>query len=330
LLCPLSADHHSYWYKSDKLPQPPNGHKTSPAIKQESDDTEMQGTAEPEIDVEELKKRQEEAQRKHEEAKKQREETEKKKLELDEKLKLMELERKKMAEKLAKKAVRRSSDSPKDLETDQQTKELKATLDKLQAEATTLGINGESQEASNGFGTPGYRGRGGFRGRGAPRGRGSYYGGYRGGFGGYATVPPVKRLDNRPKTVAITFNSGDCGPGEEVIRQYLMFNSLESATLSKHPEREDTALVAFQQRFEGENFIAAATGFSDLARQLGKVQVSWYTGAVGQQNDAMDGSNGHAASDDVQMNGGSEIEAPPVEQSAPKDLDTYDENDEWN
>jgi hypothetical protein len=53
-----------------------------------------------------------------------------------------------------------------------------------------------------------------------------------------------------------------------------LFNSLDSANLAKHPDRDDTALITFAQRFEGENFMTGATN-SELLH-IGKVELSWY------------------------------------------------------
>ena len=82
------------------------------------------------------------------------------------------------------------------------------------------------------------------------------------------------RLDNRPKTIAVTFTDGTYSGHEEALRQFLLFNNLDSANLSKHPDRDDMALIAFTQRFEGENFMAQATN-SELTH-IGKVDLSWY------------------------------------------------------
>lgn len=98
------------------------------------------------------------------------------------------------------------------------------------------------------------------------------------------------RLDNRPKTVAVTFQDGSYNTHEEALRQFLLFNNLDSATLTNHPDRDDTALVTFTQRFEGENFMAASTN-SELLH-IGKVELSW-----SRPEDKVTATNGNRDSD---------------------------------
>ena len=263
-----------YWYRPEKMEHLSNGHSAARGFQWKTDDVEMQ--EDEKIDPVQFAKQQEEAQRKHDEAKMQREEAEKQKQDLDAKLKAMDAERKKMAELLARKTGKTTSTpahSPQanGSEENERTKALKAQLAKLEAEAKSLGINPDAP--TNGFnGSTTYRGRGGYRGR--ARGRG-FYQGHRGGWAGAGgRGGAVMRLDNRPKTVAVTFADGDYQTHDEALRQFLLFNSLESATIAKHPERDDTALVTFSQRYEGENFMATASG-SELPH-VGKVELLWY------------------------------------------------------
>lgn len=264
-----------YWHKAVTTPAFSSKPSDSAKITHEDEDQEMQDGEEA-LDIEELTKRQEEAQRKHDDAKKQREDAEKQKQDLDAKLKAVDEERKKMADLIAKRAGKESlplDDSPTHIKTEEsdQTKALKAQLAKVEAEARSLGLDPDA--VTNGYsGYSSYRGRGGYRGRG--RGRGSYRG-YRGGWAGTpAFGGAVKRLDNRPKTVAVTFGEGTYDNHDEALRQFLLFNSLDSASLSKHPDRDDTALVTFNHRYEGEMFMDAA-GKSDLLH-VGKVDLSWH------------------------------------------------------
>ena len=261
-----------FWHKTDRQLNPMAGSSHVNMDRKASNDVEMQDDNQ--TDPVELAKQQEEAQRKHDEAKKQREEMAKQRLELDAQLKAKEEERRKMADLIARKTGKAQSPqaeagSENGVVESEQTKGLKAQLAKLEAEAKSLGLNPD--EMTNGISSPtSFRGRGGFRGR--PRGRGhypSYRGGWAGGRGG-----AVMRLDNRPKTVAVTFPDGSYNTHEEALRQFLLFNNLDSATLTNHPDRDDTALVAFNQRFEGENFMAAATN-SELLH-IGKVELAWY------------------------------------------------------
>ena len=275
-----------YWYNAEKFDQQHSASVPAKSIKTE--DTEMQDD-EPQIDQVELARRQEEAQRKHDDARKQREETEKQKASLDEKLKMMEAERKKMAEILAKKSGKASAPSSAqngESGDNDQNKTLKAQLEKLRTEAKELGIDPDAP-ATNGYEDPNghngyhgapYRGRGGgYRGRG--RGRGAYQP-YRGGS--WAGASPrgggaVMRLDNRPKTISITFPTTNYDANDEALRQFLLFNSMDTASITKHPEKGDTALVAFKQRYEGENLMRAVQAGIP---HVGKVEVGWYSGPV--------------------------------------------------
>ena len=265
-----------YWYKPERFSKTSDLPFKPVGATSKDQDVEMADGSH--VDPDEILKRQEEAQRKHDGAKKQREEAAKQKEDVDFKLKKMEAERQRMAELLAKKAGTASSPGTESPTTNgaaesEQTKALKAQLAKLEAEAKSLGIDPDA--TTNGFSPhTTYRGRGSYRGRGRGRGRG-YYAGYRGGWpGAGGRGGAVMRLDNRPRTVAVTFSDGSYENRDEALRQSLLFNSLDSASISKHPDRDDTALIAFNQRYEGENFMAAAGG-SELLH-IGKVELSWY------------------------------------------------------
>ncbi|SMR47771.1 unnamed protein product [Zymoseptoria tritici ST99CH_3D1] len=253
-----------YWYKPDGLPKPPNG-QAAPRRK------ESEGAVEPQIDPEELARKQEEAQRRHDEQKRQRDDARRQKEELEVRMKAIEAERKKMNAMLAKKEGKDTPMEEPAKEDNEQTKGLKETLAKLEAEAKALGIDPIAAQTPNGWGHGAYipRGRGGFRGR--ARGRG-FHPGFRGGRGGGA----VMRLDNRPKTVSVEFKEGlPFSEGEEALRSWILFNSPETSTsISKNPEKSDAALVSFEQRYQGESFMAAAAA-ADFPL-AGKIELSWY------------------------------------------------------
>jgi RNA-binding protein 26 len=226
-----------------------------------SEDTEAAPTApqtveEEKIDIEEIKRKQEELQKAyeqkmakkkaHEEAVKelQKRQEELKRLQAEEKKKLME----KLAKKHAAAAAVTAASSPAasgsaspatsgtisakqsdKAKVDATTVALKAQLEALQAEAEALGIDQNATEDSfdvDGFRGMGYRGRGRGRGRFPTRGYPPSYRGYstyrgRGTWaprGGAAPIPTL-RLDNRTKRVAVTVPGGD---KEEEIRHYLL------------------------------------------------------------------------------------------------------------
>ncbi|TKA83969.1 hypothetical protein B0A55_00210 [Friedmanniomyces simplex] len=309
-----------YWYKPDNLPQPPHSH----LVVEPDGEVEM-GAEEPAFDIEDVAARQAEAQRKHDEAKRQREEAQKRRHELDEKLVAVNFERKKAADALAKRTGKTASIGVGDDDEDEQTRFLKAKLAELQKEAWSLGIDPDSDDPTPYTHAYIPRGRGGYRGRFTSRGRGQYQPTYHGGFSG---ARATMSLDNRPKIVAVTFTDGQYQ--EETLRQYLMFNGLETAILTKHPERDDAALVAFQQRFEAENFMAAAVydgplAASDLPKQLGRTVLAWYKG-----NEATSSANGNGVDEQGSANmEDAETTVTLAElQQAPRedrDMDTYDE-----
>ncbi|KAK3703888.1 hypothetical protein LTR37_014211 [Vermiconidia calcicola] len=280
-----------YWYKPEKHADLSDGTTQFVATGTKPQDVEMGDDDDDQLDLAEATKRQEEAQRKHDESKKQREEAAKQKRDVEAKLKEMEAERKKMAELLAKKTGKAASptikvESESGTEENEQTKALKAHLAQLEAEAKSMGLDPDDG-TTNGFnGYSAYRGRGGYRGRARGRGRG-HFPGYRGGWAGAGSKGgAVMRLDNRLKTVAVTFLEGSFNTHDEALRQFLLFNSLDSAKITKHSERDDTALISFSQRFEGENFMAAARN-SELLH-IGKVELSWY-----KPDDNAHTTNGH-------------------------------------
>lgn len=211
-----------YWYR----PKPERNNDQRPGEAPEV----------PTFDPEEFQRQQEEAQKAHDEKMQKRKETEEAKQALeqqrDELLKKQQEEKDRLLQRLKGKAGsngagdEESKDEPMaDENVSEQTKQLRAQLAFLEAEAQTLGID-PSQEGGSSFG---YRGRGrgfpGFRGRGGfpPRGRGydpSFRGGFRGRGAFRGRGGGVLRLDNRPRRVAV---SGiDNFEKDGAFRQYLI------------------------------------------------------------------------------------------------------------
>jgi len=311
-----------YWYKPDTEQGQQIGDAAEvKVVKQE----------EPEIDLVEFAKKQEGAQRRHEEQKKQRKEQEKQRSETDAKLKALEAEKKKMAELMAKKkgksatSAAQSPGAGNGTPTDDKNKGLREQLARLEAEAQSLGIDPNST-ADNGW-TSQYtpRGRGGWRGRGGftPRGRG-WNPGFRGGGRGGA----VKRLDNRPRTVSIAFSSGTHDEHDESLKQYLVLSgNLDHAELLKHPDRSDAALLAFQERYRAENFMAAA---SSGIPHVGQVELSW------QANPPIaiptNGANEHDDEDQTMADDVKAEAAEPAAAAMPdaaQAFDVADDDDRW-
>lgn len=210
----------------------------------------------PAFNQEEFERQQEEAQKAYEEKTQRRKETEEAKQALeqqrDDLLRKQQEEKERLLQRIHEKGGGPTNGSSNDaMATDDvsgtaaaaddenvsdQTKQLRAQLAFLEAEAKSLGLDPSKSETGAPFGSRG-RGRGGFpgyRGRGfyAPRGRGydpSYRGRGRGAFRGGGRGG-VMRLDNRPRRIAV---SGVDNPDkDEGLRQYLIVSSTPSNTSS--------------------------------------------------------------------------------------------------
>ncbi len=199
---------------------------------------------EPEFDMDEFLRKQQEAQKIHEEKAQKRQEIEKERQKLEERQKELlarqQEEKKKLQERLAAKGAENTSpSSPAGSKTSganakpsTQADALRAQLAALEAEANSLGIDpNDAQDDSyswaprgRGRGRRVYRGRGGF----PPRVyRGSYsYRGRGGGGGGGDTESrqaayAAYSLDLRPKVIGISGADFTVPEKEEALRQYL-------------------------------------------------------------------------------------------------------------
>ncbi|KAI9887216.1 MAG: hypothetical protein M1823_000964 [Watsoniomyces obsoletus] len=298
-----------YWYKPDRDEHRRMDHTNgsgkagSPTSTQPMDDVQM----------EEIKRKQDEYQRAHEEKLKKIKATEESRKELEKRkeelLKSQAEEKKKLMERLAAKTAAKassptvstpsatggegggvSSNGPENgsKRSLSQTDALKAQLAALEAEAKSLGIDSAlSDEMGSSF-----RGRGGWRGRGGvspyrggrggggymPRGRGydpsrGRGGGYRGRAyawtGNRGGNSANNKLDNRTKKVAVSGIEFDTKK-DEALREYLLgigeFDHLES-----NPERPDSQIITFKDRFTAEKFITTTSEIQGI----GKVELSW-------------------------------------------------------
>ena len=228
-----------------------------------------------EMELDEMKKKQEGLQQAHEEKMKKIKEREESRRQLEQRkeelLRSQAEEKRRLMEKLAARAGKAGrssrsvsvdesaaqqgkdarSTSPMDgtgSEANSQTQALKAQLAALEAEARSLGIDAtlpdEPRAAFRGRG----RGRGFHRGRGGyvPRGcggfdshRGGYPGRGRAGPGGWAARAGAHKIDNRPKRVAVSGVDFDDAK-DEALRQYLLVGSSW-----QHPQRGMMITVAW-------------------------------------------------------------------------------------
>ncbi|KAK7539325.1 CCCH zinc finger and RRM domain-containing protein [Phyllosticta citribraziliensis] len=284
-----------YWYKPEQHKEEFHG-ANGQGHDAAKPDEEM-------VDIEEVKRRQEEAQRIHDEKQKQLQETEKQKAEVAEKLKAHAEERKKLLEMLSSKASKSASpptsakaaspstdapakdgdSAPVSEEKSSQTEALKLKLAQLEAEAESMGLSPDDPYSSTSH--RGRGGRGAFRGRAAwaPRGRGydsSYHRGSYRGRGGFSGSPyggaragAVKRLDNRPKRVVVKIGEGDgewTGERDEALRSHL-FNNFDFESVEPYPDAKNAQVVAFKERYVAENFMHQTSSIPSI----GPVTLSW-------------------------------------------------------
>ncbi|KAI9370867.1 hypothetical protein BJX61DRAFT_65215 [Aspergillus egyptiacus] len=263
-----------YWHKS----------------KNEKNHDQRPGEEPQPFDREEFERQQEEAQKAYEEKLKRRKETEEAKAALEkqreELLKKQEEEKRRLLQKIGG-TTTSSSASPDgaaaqplaDENVSEQTKQLRAQLAALEAEAKSLGLDPNSSpdtsSSSRGRGRGGYFGaRGGY----APRGRGydpSYRGTYRGRGGGFPARGRggVLRLDNRPKRVAVTGIKPN-SEQDEAFRQFLIgvgdYDSIEP-----NPNESDSLIVSFKERYMAEKFMLGARNIPSV----GEVELAWVPNA---------------------------------------------------
>ena len=153
----------------------------------------------------------------------------------------------------------------------------------------------------------------------------------------------MRRLDNRPRSIAVVFPNGEeMGPEkDEALRQYLLFVSLslvplhglartvltisqsdlmETTQITSHPSRSDAAVLAFAERFQAEKFIGHATEIP----HIGKVELTWMPNAAPAPVAMQPAAD---SSKDVNMDESQDLGPPrPV---AEMDYDVADDDDSW-
>jgi hypothetical protein len=156
---------------------------------------------------------------------------------------------------------------------------LREQLAKLEAEAEALGID-PNAPAEESFYI--YRGRGtgrDFSSRGY-FGRGRGYTPYQPARGSYRGLPfvrgrcsAVRKLDNRPRNIAISGVEFDAGK-EEMLRAYLVSVG-EFESIEKDPERTDYFTVSFKERWQAERLMNGQTDVPGV----GKIKLAWVPSA---------------------------------------------------
>ncbi|KAK4146733.1 uncharacterized protein C8A04DRAFT_25301 [Dichotomopilus funicola] len=215
--------------------------------------------SQPEIDLDEFAKQQEERQKAFEEKTKRREDLERQREELEKRQ--QELMAKHLEEK-AKLQVKLGGSNGSKNENGRddtkrpisQTEALRAQLAALEAQAREMGIDPDDPDASASWtprGGSNGRGRGGsWRGSPSPyTPRGSFRGGYRGRANVHAAYAAYS-LDNRPKKVALTGVDFTASDKDETLRQYL-FGIGEFTDIHTTPASTE---ITFKDRKTAEKF----------------------------------------------------------------------------
>lgn len=189
---------------------------------QEPGDSDMVD-AEPDMDPEEFKRKQEEAQKHFQDKENKRLELEKQRQELEQKQRELMDKHREETERLKLKLAEKNGDDGDTSTPTTGAEALRAKLADLEREAKILGIDPDAADAVPSGSFPprgrGYRGRGGF----PPRGCG--FRGGRAGFGGvdgrHAAYAQYS-IDNRPKKLAITGVDFSIPEKDEGLRHFLL------------------------------------------------------------------------------------------------------------
>ena len=157
---------------------------------------------------------------------------------------------------------------------------LREQLAKLEAEAEALGIDPSLPAEELSYN---YRGRGSGRGystRGGYSGRGRGYAPYQPTRGSYRGSPfvrgrssAVRKLDNRPRKIAVAGTDFDAQK-EEMLRAYLVsvgeFDSIE-----RDLEKSDCFVISFKERWQAEQVMGGQTDVPGV----GKIKLAWVASA---------------------------------------------------
>ncbi|KAK8042434.1 hypothetical protein PG994_012917 [Apiospora phragmitis] len=291
-----------YWFKDES--HLPNGKHANGSRNGANHSLNGEHAApEPEFDMEEFQRKQEEAQKAHllkaqlkEKVDRERQEIEQKQKEL---LARQAEEKRKLQAKLAASGVKEASLSPV-LRTSSlaasdggkpstQAEALRAKLAELEAEANSLGLdpNAAQDETPTGFrGGYGYRGRGGLG-------------------GDVHSAYAAYSLDNRPKIVALTGVDFTEPAKDEALRHYLLgigeFTAIHSDQTTTH--------VTFKDRKTAEQFYNGVTANKNIPQVDGEVELSW----------AISAPKAAAADGDVAMASGIEEDQPSSKPAAETD-----------
>ena len=237
-------------------------------------------------DVEEYKRRQEEKQQAHEQRQAALRKTEEAKQALIRRKDLVAMAYEAERAILKAKLVAKGEELPANeaTEVSPEALALRKQLAKLEAEAEALGIDPKvAAEEPSEEPSYSYRGRGsghGYSSRGGFSGRGRGYIPYQPTRGSYRGSPyvrgrssAVRKLDNRPRKIAISgidFNTQK----EEMLRAYLVSVG-EFESIERDADKSDCFIVSFKERWQAEQVMNGQTD----APGVGKMKLSWVASA---------------------------------------------------
>ncbi|KAK6343334.1 hypothetical protein TWF730_010925 [Orbilia blumenaviensis] len=344
-----------YWMKGE------GDNQQFPSQNHQQSDGKQFNQDEMEVDMEDFQRKQEEAQKAHDEraAKKKDIDDQAKKLEemKADLLRRQEEEKRKLLAKLAKKhsakgTANGGADTPepsnKESKEAQQTAALKAQLEALEAEATSLGLDHSMLDEPLSEFQSSYRGRGSFRGRGGFGGysaRGAYPARGRGAYGAFRGTAPFARgrggagmakkmtLDNRTKTVMV---NGVSDSNIEALQHILLACGSQYTKLDKNTEVEDSHIITFNTRGDAARFFHS----NPVLPEAGKIEVSWVENSVNNANNGTkgplaDAENGHDYGDSMDAEAGGHQKMENGGETGFDQYDVYDMADEeddsrWN
>lgn len=274
-----------YWYKDESQLVQDKRHTKNAKNGSSNGDMAM---PEPDFDIEDFKRKQEEAQKIHLEKQQKREALERQRQELEEKQKELvarqQEAKRALQEKLTANGVRDESLSPilnkATLDGDQpsQAEALRAKLAALEEEANSLGLDPDANDDSypwspyRGRGQRPYRARGGYQ----PRGqRGSYRGRGGGATQDVHAAYAQYSLDNRPKIIALNGVDFTDPVKDEALKQYLFgigeFADIHTDTSATH--------ITFKDRKTAEQFMFGVSGQKAIPGVEGELEASWASSA---------------------------------------------------
>ncbi|KAI1373939.1 hypothetical protein F4677DRAFT_427667 [Hypoxylon crocopeplum] len=244
------------------------------------------GSEEP-FDMDEFKRKQEEAQRIHDEKTKKRQELERQRQELEDRQKELRARQLEEKRKLHAKLTGKSTPSTTPQATDgdgkqpiSQTEVLRAQLAALEEEANVLGIDPDVAQDDSSSWTARGRGRGGrgyhARGHYPPRAfRGSLAYRGRGGLEARHAAYAAYSLDNRPRTITLSGVDFTNPEKDEALRQYL-FGIGEFKDIHSDPQMTH---ITFKDRKTAEQFMFGVSASNSIPGLDDKVEAAWATSA---------------------------------------------------